>query len=931
MSGAIQKEIEEVEKTLKSAPNNHLLAREGILDSITLTREFAQTLLNAICQKFTSASGNYTLATICENLAQQRAICYGARDLKTAYKKFTLPTYEVVNGALGLTEPNTSFMGITASQILDEYPITLSSVAGTTQTQGSNTFSTYVGDYYLVRSRVSGELVDAIDNINPYTTPDTEIVSGNSIAWGSSVAGEEAANTWNYSWAKANIASVAIVNSGAFNELTTLTLSDHLTQGSNTNYTPVGPGFGGVFYLKLHEDHVNNFTITGTTTANTVEITNVSTVDMEKIKYGDVITANNILVGYYGPTSIAAAKDSENKIRLSNLVYDIGTVEQFMNTVTLTGGTWPTWIDGETITIAGGGGKIVSRPSDIKLTLSTSANVASGTAYSLTYGGKATSNGSVTLTVNSVPFSYAKDDIFCQIKVTAEGIVKNPNWKHSGNGTGGYSGANEGADDTLNANTSQFVGLLGFYDPDNGSANATNDLTRSAREDWVSIGQEYNEIEYPFIETNSLKPAVGATHATYEVKNSELVGTQPPVLTRDDVYSGRYIRWDVKRASAAGALPEHRYYTDSAEKFYYELPANAGYTSGSVTIANLPMPSTAEPPAAIDKSGLSGAVGRVQSTTVSCDGVSIGVGATGAVPADDNTTTPSLSGSSWPTPTQPTAGQTIGHYYTKGANNYIYDNHYRIDTVTVNNGSNTWVATTRTDVSSFVCRYNFAQKHIYEAGGTANSTMNADVQFIRDTVDDLQSIDAFRDPIVTGAQAGGSGISDVVFDTYMNVATEADLASLSTSLTNFRNTLTAQGRTGSNNGNSGKGSSITYANTTWAVFHTEVGTFGSNCGKRVAEIDARIGVPTRAGTRSTSRGVPPAIYVSAIPSSNTTNGQVPYGRALYNNINYLLGKDLNLLGKLIGDVQSLSSQINLVKRDRNKFEMLNGRDKEYNV
>jgi hypothetical protein len=38
-----------------------------------------------------------------------------------------------------------------------------------------------------------------------------------------------------------------------------------------------------------------------------------------------------------------------------------------------------------------------------------------------------------------------------------------------------------------------------------------------------------------------------------------------------------------------------------------------------------------------------------------------------------------------------------------------------------------------------------------------------------------------------------------------------------------------------------------------------------------------------------------------------------------------------LLGKLIGDVQSLSSQINLVKRDRNKFEMLNGRDKEYNV
>ncbi|SVA85704.1 uncharacterized protein METZ01_LOCUS138558, partial [marine metagenome] len=127
MAGAIQKEINEIVTEIEAAPNNHLLAREGILDSITLTREFAQTMLNALCEKFTSATGDYSLAQICENLAQQRAICYGARDLKTSFKKFTFPSYEVVNGALGLTEPNTSFMGLAASQILDEYQITLSS------------------------------------------------------------------------------------------------------------------------------------------------------------------------------------------------------------------------------------------------------------------------------------------------------------------------------------------------------------------------------------------------------------------------------------------------------------------------------------------------------------------------------------------------------------------------------------------------------------------------------------------------------------------------------------------------------------------------------------------------------------------------------------------------------------------------------------
>ncbi len=125
-----------------------------------------------------------------------------ARDIQTAFKKFIFPTYEVVNGALGLTEPNTSFMGLAASQILDEYQITLSSTPGTTQTEGGNVFSTYVGDYYLVRSRVDGELVDVTVNISPYTTPDAEIVFGNTITWGGDVSGELAANTWNYNWAK---------------------------------------------------------------------------------------------------------------------------------------------------------------------------------------------------------------------------------------------------------------------------------------------------------------------------------------------------------------------------------------------------------------------------------------------------------------------------------------------------------------------------------------------------------------------------------------------------------------------------------------------------------------------------------------------------------------------------------------------------------
>jgi hypothetical protein len=74
---------------------------------------------------------------------------------------------------------------------------------------------------------------------------------------------------------------------------------------------------------------------------------------------------------------------------------------------------------------------------------------------------------------------------------------------------------------------------------------------------------------------------------------------------------------------------------------------------------------------------------------------------------------------------------------------------------------------------------------------------------------------------------------------------------------------------------------------------------------------------------------PSRVYVSTIPSSNTTGGQVPYGRSIYNNINLLLGKDIDLMGKIIKEIGSLSSLVDLVKTARNKYEIFNGRDKEY--
>ena len=884
MSGAIDKKIIEVKKELDDSPTTHLSSRTGILDSVTLSREFAQTRLNALCEKFISVTyalyiqledqgtGNnllledadeilmepsildasYSLAQVCESLAKQRAICYGAKTISHTFKKFDFPAYETVNGALQLTEPNTSFMGIKATDISETFTINLTSLAGT-QTQGSNTFSTDVRDYYLVRSRVTGELIDINDSITPYSTPDSDTLFGNAIAWGQDVTTE--VGTWNADFAKANIASVAIQNENTYKELNTMSLQDHLDQGSNTSYTTLGAAFGQKFYLKRHTDYVNTFTIIGTTTENSIEVTGISDSDISKIKYGDVISGTGIPDDN---VTIAGVKSADSKLRLSNT-------------------------------------------------------------------GIATTTGTVTLTVNSVPFGYAENDIFCQVEIVGEGLVTNPDWMPVGDDAGDYSSADAGADALLNANTSQFIGLLGFFDPDNGSANATNDLSKGSRGDWVSEGKEYNGTSYPYIERSPFFPAIGSTHKAYEVDNGEIVGSQPAGLGEDDIPSGRYVRWDVKRADETGALPENRYVTDSAEKFYYEIPSTSQYTCGTVTVGTShPMPNVGEPPSALAKTGLTDTITRVQTASVTANGVVCSVGSTTDIPADTNTTTAATSGSS----SAPTANATIGTYYTIGSDNLIYVNRYHYESVTTTSGSN-WTATTATDVSVYACKYNFAQKHIYEA----SMSVNTDVQFISDSVVDLMDTINFRDPVidVDTAQAGVSGISDNAFDTYIaaDELRATDLAGLQSALTSFRNTLSGQNRTGPNNSNSGKGILITFANTTWAAFHTEVGTFGTNCGKRVTEIDTRIGVPTRSGTQSTTRGDAPAIYVSAVPTANTTGGVVPYGRAIYNSCNYLLGKDLKMMTQLIQDIQSLDSLVDLVKKARNKYEILNGRAKEY--
>ena len=114
----------------------------------------------------------------------------------------------------------------------------------------------------------------------------------------------------------------------------------------------------------------------------------------------------------------------------------------------------------------------------------------------------------------------------------------------------------------------------------------------------------------------------------------------------------------------------------------------------------------------------------------------------------------------------------------------------------------------------------------------------------------------------------------------------------------------------------------------WVSFTTRWRKFKDSVTERITEIDARIGVPTRTGGGAYP-GNPPTGRVSAVPSSNTTNGFVPYGRSIYNSCNHLLGGDVDLLGGIISSIEGLTDLIDMVKTSRNKYEIYSGRDKVY--
>ena len=188
------------------------------------------------------------------------------------------------------------------------------------------------------------------------------------------------------------------------------------------------------------------------------------------------------------------------------------------------------------------------------------------------------------------------------------------------------------------------ISLLNFFDPGNAGS---GDLIKGGSNQYDSSGQEFNEVNYPDIEKNPIKPATAGTTKAYATKGGELTGTQPSGLGDKDVWCGRYVSWNKGRKNGADqAVGEYRYIVDNANKYFYAPASYRGYDYGvtgdvvadpnhpPTVLASPPAGSESEPRNISPRKGMATIVTRIGGTSVTIGSTTCTNAHTTTVPAD---------------------------------------------------------------------------------------------------------------------------------------------------------------------------------------------------------------------------------------------------------------------------------------------------------
>ena len=205
--------IDELVSDLNNAPFEVIDSRLTSIKEIELFEDTFQHLCEPLYNDYGSGQN---LHDITLELSKIRANCLGANssdvlyyDLKSSSSYSSLTDFSFPSLTSG-TNSKPKFV-VLVKNIDNNYSISLNNTSGSTETSveldgTSNTYSNYIGDYYFVRSRETGNLLDFSSNNTAYFNPSVNMEFGNTVPFGDDIQNEE--GNWNELFAYANIGTV---------------------------------------------------------------------------------------------------------------------------------------------------------------------------------------------------------------------------------------------------------------------------------------------------------------------------------------------------------------------------------------------------------------------------------------------------------------------------------------------------------------------------------------------------------------------------------------------------------------------------------------------------------------------------------------------------------------------------------------------------
>ena len=548
---------------------------------------------------------------------------------------------------------------------------------------------------------------------------------------------------------------------------------------------------------------------------------------------------------------------------------------------------------------------------------------------------------------------------FANVVIAPEGLEINFDWKPLGNTSGpAINGTHLSADGTVtnSAYNPEEVTVLDMDEfnehlgPYNGILTSTtvNDVFRSSNPNIISSGVKkgISGAVYLSVNTNPFFPALSGKHKNHQDIENDLTGTQPSSLTANDIFAGAYSEYQKDAQEPSG---DYRYAIQNDQKWIYASPSGIAYNTPNAADQKDIMFSgtaTATSIAAVaSKAAITGGSGTSTVTsgigpnnagscnsssgpsspannkkTFTVGGLTIGsISYTSIMRVLEQAcviTTPAGCGNS--NHTTYTLCYNAGHHANWNAAVYGFDpDAVNTEVACAYNRVQQWLTATGANVSVGSVTgmqpnmavlyqilltltssdYGISYVDPNEPSSPGSEPCRSDVSFRKETQDCKKAID---DLIVAHAayKTGTGSISGHNF------------ASAFSRNTGTNGKTYVQCITGSTAGSDGVKSA-----------EAEIGTYKDGIKNRITEITNRIGC---LNGKNTAVGGNTAMQVTVGSANdgftgysfNSGNG---YANTIYSHANFLAGKKINLLGKILTAINNVQTLYDQIKSKRSEF------------